>query len=99
MPQMKNFDIATIRARLGNAEGPEFWRSLNEIAASEDFKAALANEFSDEESRKSGHLDRREFLAMISTSLALTGLGGLAGCAATAPENIVPYVRQPEEIV
>ena len=45
-------------------------------------------------------LDRRSFLKVMAASLALAGLGG---CASPAPaptdEKIVPYVRQPEEIV
>ena len=41
-------------------------------------------------------LNRREFLRLMSASLALTGL---AGCSLQQPvEQIVPYVRQPEEL-
>src|SRR6185369_16170466 len=41
-------------------------------------------------------LNRREFVSLISASLAFAGL---TSCAPTVPEKIVPYVRSPEEIV
>ena len=41
-------------------------------------------------------INRREFLRLMGASLALTGL---AGCSLQQPvEQIVPYVRQPEEL-
>jgi Fe-S-cluster-containing dehydrogenase component len=49
----------------------------------------------------SGHnanqVDRRDFLKLLSASIALAGL---AGCSAKQPvEKIIPYVKQPENIV
>jgi molybdopterin-containing oxidoreductase family iron-sulfur binding subunit len=41
-------------------------------------------------------LSRREFLSWIAASVAVAGL---TGCAAAPPEKIVPYVRQPEELL
>jgi molybdopterin-containing oxidoreductase family iron-sulfur binding subunit len=41
-------------------------------------------------------VSRRRFLHWVSTSLAL---GGLVGCGRSQPESIVPYVRQPENLV
>src|SRR5262245_15772921 len=37
--------------------------------------------------------NRREFLTLMA---AATALAGLTGCSPAAPENIVPYVRAPE---
>jgi len=49
------------------------------------------------QSGAAGHdLDRRRFLQLSAASAALAGL---AGCTKQPPEKIVPYVRQPEEIV
>jgi hypothetical protein len=41
-------------------------------------------------------VDRRRFLALMTASAALAKL---AGCTRQPPEEIVPYVRQPEELV
>src|SRR4051794_18116335 len=41
-------------------------------------------------------LDRRRFLELLGASMALAGL---SGCTRQPPEHIVPYVRQPEEVV
>ncbi len=45
-------------------------------------------------------MSRRRFLQLMGASLALAGLSG-CGSAAPAPTNekIVPYVKQPEEII
>src|SRR5437764_1483064 len=41
-------------------------------------------------------LSRRKFLTLMGASIALAGA---AGCTRQPPERIVPYVRQPEEVV
>src|SRR5690606_36471252 len=45
-------------------------------------------------------LTRRSFLQLAAASAAAAGLGTLTGCPARPPEEqIIPYVRQPEDIV
>src|SRR5438876_430540 len=41
-------------------------------------------------------INRRDFLSLMAASMALAGL---AGCSAAPPENIVPYVRAPEDVL
>src|ERR1700745_2375054 len=49
----KKLDLASVRARIDQATahdaaektGPEYWRSLEELAGTEEFKAALHREF------------------------------------------------------
>jgi len=41
-------------------------------------------------------MQRRDFLSMMTATLAAAGLNG---CSETLPEKIVPYVRPPEEVV
>jgi molybdopterin-containing oxidoreductase family iron-sulfur binding subunit len=43
-----------------------------------------------------GEIDRRQFFRLMGASLALAGLGA---CTRQPPEEIVPYVRQPEHLV
>ena len=38
-------DLAGARGRLAGARGPQFWRSLDELAGSEAFDEYLAREF------------------------------------------------------
>jgi len=72
------------------------WRSLEEYSNFEKFQKSLEDEFPPDAAVSPGIVDRREFLSLMSASLALAGL---SSCAATVPEKIVPYVRAPEEIV
>ena len=46
--------------------------------------------------KSDNELNRREFLSVMAASMAMAGL---AGCAATPPEKIVPYVRAPEDLL
>src|SRR5579871_420280 len=93
-------DLAAVRARLEKARGREYWRSLEDLAATPGFKDLLEREFpqqaigwSDDEDGVEG---RRNFLKLMSASLAL---GGLAACTRQPTEYIMPYVRQPEELI
>src|SRR5205807_2027250 len=88
--------IEGVRARLTNKRGREFWQSLEELAATEEFEELLHREFPQHASEWDEGTDRRTFLKLMGASLALAGL---AGCSYQPPETVVPYVRQPEEIV
>ena len=96
----QKLDIAAVRARLEKARGREYWRSLDELAAHPEFKDLLEREFprqaigwSEDEDSVEG---RRNFLKLMGASLAL---GGLAACTRQPTEHIMPYIRQPEELV
>jgi molybdopterin-containing oxidoreductase family iron-sulfur binding subunit len=88
--------IEGVRRRLSEKRGREFWQSLEELASSEEFEELLHREFPQHASEWDEGADRRTFLKLMGASLALAGL---AGCSYQPPETIVPYVRQPEEIV
>ena len=96
----KKLDIAAARARLEGKQGKEYWRSLDELAATPEFKDLLEREFprqaigwAEDESPVEG---RRNFLKLMGASLAL---GGLAACTRQPTEFITPYIQQPEELV
>ena len=85
---------------LGHARGERYWRCLEELADTEEFKELLHQEFPRHASVWMDSLDRRSFLKFMGASLALAGLSGCVSSAPAPPdEKIVPYVNQPEEII
>jgi molybdopterin-containing oxidoreductase family iron-sulfur binding subunit len=78
------------------AGGPEYWRSLEELAGSEEFRRALQREFPKGASEWLDPVSRRGFLKLMGASLALAGM---TSCIKQPLEPIVPYVRQPEDLV
>jgi len=92
----KKLDLATIRRRLSAAQGKEYWRSLEELADSEEFKKLLHREFPRQASEWQDGVGRRHFLQLMGASLALAGL---SACTRQPTEQIVPYVHPPEAIV
>ncbi len=73
-----------------------YWRSLGELADTLQFREYLHREFPEQASEWNDPKGRRQFLKLMSASLALAGVGA---CTKQPPEEIVPYVKQPEEIV
>jgi molybdopterin-containing oxidoreductase family iron-sulfur binding subunit len=92
----QRLDSATLRARLERARGKQYWRSLEELAETEGFEELLANEFPRQAGACESGVSRRDWLKLMGASL---GLAGLSACVRMPTETIVPYVRQPEEIV
>ncbi len=76
--------------------GKDYWRSLEERAASPEFERWLHGEFPVAAEVAGDELGRRDFLRLMGASMALAGLGA---CTKQPIEKIVPYVKQPEELV
>ena len=74
----------------------QYWRSLEEYAETEEFQKLVQREYPSQAGALLDPLTRRRFLQLMGASLALAGLGA---CSRAPIETIVPYVRQPEEIV
>jgi MoCo/4Fe-4S cofactor protein with predicted Tat translocation signal len=91
---MKTFD--SIRSRLAGLQGPTYWRSLEELADTPEFRAYVAREFPSGASEFTDPAGRRRFLKLMGASLALAGV---SACTRQPDEKIIPYVRQPEEVV
>ncbi len=92
----KNFDIPSIRQKLAGKQGRQYWRSLDELAETDEFQDLLQHEFPEGADQWLNPVSRRGFLKLMGASLAL---GGLAACTGANPEKIVPYVQAPEEVV
>src|SRR5277367_1547236 len=107
-PSHGKLDLNSVRAKIDQATahdaaqieqektGPEYWRSLEELAGSENFQQALHREFPKGASEWVDSVSRRGFLKVMGASL---GLAGMTGCVRLPLEPIVPYVRQPENVI
>lgn len=82
--------------RLDGAKGLKYWRSLDELAATEGFKDYLHREFPRQAGEWLDDEGRRNFLKVMGASLALAGL---SACTKQPPEYIMPYVQEPEKLL
>ena len=89
-------DLKTARAQIAQTKGPEYWRSLEELAGSSEFQEMLHREFPKGASEWLDAVSRRGFLKLMGASLAMAGM---TACTKQPLEPIVPYVRQPEELI
>ena len=92
----EKLDLATARARIEKTKGPEFWRSLEELAGSDEFREMMHREFPKGASEWVDAVSRRGFMKLMGASLAMAGM---TACTKQPLEPIVPYVKQPEELV
>jgi MoCo/4Fe-4S cofactor protein with predicted Tat translocation signal len=74
----------------------EYWQSLDELADSPEFDAYVKREYPSQMEVLIDPVSRRSFMKLMGASL---GLAGLAACTVQPKEDILPYIRQPEEIV
>jgi len=89
-------DLQKVRARLEQQGGPQVWRSLEAVAETTEFKDYLHREFPTNASEWLDPVGRRSFMKLMSASMALAGV---TACTVQPTELIVPYVRQPEEVI
>jgi len=92
----RTIDLDDIRERLRQPSGKQFWRSLDELAGTERFAKFLHAEFPQAANSLLEAVDRRQFIKLMSASMALAGL---SACTRQPEEKIVPYVKQPENVV
>jgi MoCo/4Fe-4S cofactor protein with predicted Tat translocation signal len=92
----KKLDRATVEQQLASTKGPEYWRSLEELAGSPEFQEMLHREFPKGASEWLDSVSRRGFLQLMGASLAMAGM---TGCTKLPLQEIVPYVKQPEQLI
>jgi MoCo/4Fe-4S cofactor protein with predicted Tat translocation signal len=78
-----------------NLTGKDYWRSLDQLSDTPEFREFLEREFPEGASELTNRISRRNFLTLMGASMALAGL---AGCRRPV-EKIIPYVVQPEVII
>jgi Fe-S-cluster-containing dehydrogenase component len=93
--QNTSADVATEGEDGGGKPGRNYWRSMRDARP---FEAPDPQkyEFTEGASEWLDAVSRRRFLTLMGASAALAGL---AGCTRQPIEKIVPYVRQPEDVV
>ena len=89
-------DLAALRARLASAAGPQFWRGLEEVSGTPEFNQWLHREFPQGAAEWTDTPSRRQFLKIMAASFALAGV---TACTRQPTEYILPYVKQPEELI
>jgi molybdopterin-containing oxidoreductase family iron-sulfur binding subunit len=88
--------LAEVRQQLKGVKGKRFWRSVDELADTPEFQAAVEREFPSSAQEWVDPVSRRGFLKVMGASMALAGL---AGCTKQPEETIYPYVKQPEDLI
>jgi MoCo/4Fe-4S cofactor protein with predicted Tat translocation signal len=96
-PGNKNaVDLEALRSKLEAQDGKRLWRSLDELAGTDDYRQFLDHEFPHDPQKVPGGVSRRDALKLMAASAAMAGL---TACTRLPTEKIVPYVQAPEEIV
>jgi molybdopterin-containing oxidoreductase family iron-sulfur binding subunit len=95
-PSPAGLSRAEVETQIRQTTGPEYWRSLEELAGTPEFQEMLHREFPKGASEWVDSVSRRGFLQLMGASLAMAGM---TGCTKMPLEPIVPYVRQPEELI
>ena len=88
--------LAQVRDELKGVKGKKYWRSIDELANTEEFQAAVEREFPAAAQEWVDPVSRRGFMKLMGASMALAGL---AGCTKQPDEPIYPYVKAPEDLV
>ncbi|MEM9789323.1 MAG: TAT-variant-translocated molybdopterin oxidoreductase [Planctomycetota bacterium] len=75
--------------------GETYWRSLDELAATPEFREALQHEFADYDPDEIQGMSRRSFVKLMAASMALSGVT-FAGCRRLPEERMAPFAARPE---
>ena len=89
-------DLQALRERLAQGHGPAFWRTLEEAAETDELRDYIEQEFPALSGEMPQGVDRRSLLKVMAASLAMVSA---AACTKQPKELIVPYVRQPENVI
>ncbi len=98
-PQSANsapMTLVQVREKLKSTKGKKYWRSVDELANTSEFQAAVEREFPAAAQEWVDPVSRRGFMKLMGASMALAGL---AGCAKQPDEPIYPYVKAPEDLI
>ena len=89
-------NFALLKNRILSQGGKSYWRSVEEFVDAPEFAEFVSREYPQHAEEWNDSFSRRNFIKIMGASLALAGL---SGCVIQPAEKIVPYVKQPEEII
>ncbi len=89
-------EVLAFQKSVEGKSGKQYWRSIDEWAGTPEFEAYVKREYPSQVEVIVDPFSRRRFLQLMGASLALAGF---SSCAYQPKEELLPYVRQPEEIV
>src|SRR5436309_9827644 len=96
-PRKPKLSLQEVRDRLSASTGKRYWRSLEELVDEPGFEELLENEFpAGAVEYQNDGVSRRNFMKLMGASMALAGM---TACTRQPDEPIVPYVKQPEELI
>ena len=81
------------------ASGPPYWRSLDELADTPEFREWVEREFPAGASELHDEVTRRHFLKLMSASFLFAGVGFLGSGCRRPEERIYPFSKMPEHYV
>jgi MoCo/4Fe-4S cofactor protein with predicted Tat translocation signal len=79
--------------------GRKYWRSLDELAATPEFRQWVEREFPEGAGEWTDPVSRRHFMKIMSASFLLGGLGLAASGCRRPEEKILPFGKMPEYYV
>ncbi len=79
--------------------GRTYWRSLDELAETPEFRQWVEREFPEGASEWSDPLSRRHFVKIMSASFMLGGIGLVGGGCRRPVEKLEPFGKMPENYV
>ncbi|HEX5482194.1 MAG TPA: TAT-variant-translocated molybdopterin oxidoreductase [Terriglobia bacterium] len=92
----ERLDLVSIRTKADSAPDGKLWRSLDELAGTEEYQKFADHEFPYGTEKSRLNINRRDALKLMGASAALAGL---TACTKLPVEKIVPYVNAPEGFV
>ena len=88
--------LEQVRQELKGVKGKKYWRSIDELAGTAEFQAAVEREFPSSAQEWVDPVSRRGFMKLMGASMALAGL---AGCTKQPDEPIYTYAKAPEDLI
>ena len=92
----RRMTLDQVRRELKGVKGKKYWRSVDELADTPEFQAAVEKEFPGSAQEWVDPVSRRGFMKLMGASMALAGL---AGCTKQPDEPIYTYVKAPEDLI